>query len=206
MEAILIPVKRLSEAKERLAGVLDPPARRRLALAMLGDVLGAAGGWPLRAVVTSDADAASLAIEAGWDVVGDPGTGLNGAVGTGTAALATAGATALLVLPFDVPLVTAGELAALFGSEAEVVVARSDDGGTTGLLRRPPEAIAPSFGPGSADAHARAAAAAGIRFASLRLPGLRLDVDDAGDLRRLAASPARNPSVRLAQELLAALP
>src|SRR2546427_201676 len=58
MEAILIPVKRFDEAKLRLAGVLGPGARRRLALSMLGDVLAAAAGWPLRVLVTSDADAA----------------------------------------------------------------------------------------------------------------------------------------------------
>ena len=44
MEAILIPVKRLSESKLRLAGVLGPPQRRRLALSMLADVLLAAAG------------------------------------------------------------------------------------------------------------------------------------------------------------------
>jgi len=205
VEAILIPVKRLSEAKLRLAGVLGPAERRRLALAMLADVLEAAGAWPLRVVVTSDTDAASLAQAVGWAIVPDPGSGLNDAVAAGTTAIATAGATALLVLPFDVPLVTGLDLRTLFSSDADVAVARSDDGGTTGLLRRPPAAIAASFGPRSADAHASAAAVAGLRFASLRLPGLSLDVDDADDLRRLAESGRNNGSVHLAQELLAAL-
>ncbi|HWD72182.1 MAG TPA: 2-phospho-L-lactate guanylyltransferase [Actinomycetota bacterium] len=204
MEAILIPVKRLSESKLRLAGVLGPPQRRRLALSMLADVLHAAAGWPLRMVVTSDRDAASMARSAGWSIVPDPGSGLNDAVAEGTTAGASAGATALLVLPFDVPLVTGRDLEALFATDADVVVARSDDGGTSGLLRRPPAVIAARFGPDSARSHAGAAGVAGLRVRSLRLPGLSLDVDEPADLRRLAASGLDHASVKVARELLAA--
>ena len=204
MEAILIPVKRLSESKLRLAGVLGPPQRRRLALSMFADVLGAAAGWPLRMVVTSDRDAAGMARSEGWSIVPDPGSGLNEAVAAGTTAGASAGATALLVLPFDVPLVTGRELKALFATDADVVVARSDDGGTSGLVRRPPGAIAARFGPDSARSHAGAAAMAGLRVQTVRLPGLSLDIDDPGDLRRLAASGLVLASVTVARELLAA--
>jgi 2-phospho-L-lactate guanylyltransferase len=203
VEAILIPVKRLPESKLRLAGVLGPAQRRRLALSMLSDVLLAAAGWPLRVVVTSDPDAASMARSVGWSIVPDPGSGLNDAVAEGTSVTATAGATALLVLPFDVPLVTSPELEALFAIDADVVVARSDDGGTSGLLRRPPGAITARFGPDSASSHAGAAGIVGLRVESLRLPGLSLDVDDPGDLRRLAASGLDHASVKVARELLA---
>jgi 2-phospho-L-lactate/phosphoenolpyruvate guanylyltransferase len=204
VEAILIPVKNLPESKLRLAGVLGPAERRRLALSMLADVLLAAAGWPLRMVVTSDPDAASMARSEGWSVVADPRSGLNDAVAEGTAAAASVGATALLVLPFDVPLVTSGELRALYATDADVVVACSDDGGTSGLLRRPPGAIAARFGPDSARSHAEAAGMAGLRAESVRLHGLSLDVDDPGDLRRLAASGLDRASVRVARELLAA--
>jgi 2-phospho-L-lactate guanylyltransferase len=204
VEAILIPVKGLAESKLRLAGVLGPPQRGRLALSMLADVLLAAAGWPLRMLVTSDPAAASLARSAGWSIVADPGSGLNDAVAVGTASATSAGATALLVLPCDVPLVTRRELEAVFATDADVVVARSDDGGTNGLLRRPPGAITARFGPNSADAHAGAAGTARLRVASLRLPGLVLDVDDADDLRCLAGSSLDHASVRLARELLAA--
>ena len=39
LESILIPVKRLDQAKLRLSQRLAPPDRRRLGLAMLADVL-----------------------------------------------------------------------------------------------------------------------------------------------------------------------
>ena len=203
MEAILIPVKRLADATARLAGVLDPSGRRRLALAMLTDVVAAAEAWPIRMVVTADPEAAVVARSVGWRVLDDPGSGLNGAVAAGTVASVAAGASSLLVLPFDVPLVTPDELRGVFAVDADVVVARSDDGGTSALLRRPPGAIAAAVGAGSAAVHAAAALRAGLRVASIRVPGLNLDVDESEDLRRLAASGSVNGSARIARELLA---
>jgi 2-phospho-L-lactate guanylyltransferase len=205
-DAILIPVKRLEDAKLRLHPALGPDARRRLALAMLDDVLAAAASWPLRLICTADAEVASLGEPAGWSIVDDPGPDLNAAVAAGTAAALAGGAAALLVLPFDVPLVVPAELAAIFGAGADVVVAPSDDGGTAALLRRPPGAIDPAFGPGSAGRHLAAAAASGLRAEEVRLPGLRLDVDDLEDLRRLAAAPGTARSIQVARELVAAVP
>ena len=69
--------------------------------------------------------------------------------GANTRALEKARGLPADALIFDVqtfPLVTGQELAALFATDADVVVARSDDGGTSGLLRRPPGAIAARFG------------------------------------------------------------
>lgn len=205
MEAVLIPVKRLDGAKGRLAEVLGPEARRRLALAMVTDVLAAAAACPVRLLVTSDPEVALVAEHAGWQVIEDPGSGLNGAVDAGTRRAVDLAVTALLVIPVDIPLVAAGDLRDLFDTDAEVVVARSDDGGTTGLLRRPPGAIRPRFGPGSAEQHAAAARDAGLRVDVVRLPGLALDIDDLADLRRLAGSGREGGSISLARELVEAL-
>ncbi len=45
---ILIPVKNLKEAKQRLSPVLDQSARTELAQAMLHDVVDALAFWPNR--------------------------------------------------------------------------------------------------------------------------------------------------------------
>jgi 2-phospho-L-lactate guanylyltransferase len=169
---------------------------------MLTDVLGAAEAWPLRMVVTADAAAASVARQAGWAVVADPGSGLNAAIAAGTAKGVAEGATALLVLPSDVPLVNAREIRSVFDADADVAVARSDDGGTTGLLRRPPQVIEATFGPDSASAHLQAGQRAGLRVRSLRLPGLALDVDTLEDLRLLARAQDGASSVKVARDLL----
>ena len=61
---VVIPVKRFDEAKERLAGPVDPETRAKLAEAMLEDVLSALDESRMifaRIVVTSDDGAAAAA-------------------------------------------------------------------------------------------------------------------------------------------------
>ncbi|MGH2768990.1 MAG: 2-phospho-L-lactate guanylyltransferase [Actinomycetota bacterium] len=201
MEGILIPVKRLEEAKGRLAR-LGPAGRRRLALAMLADVLHATADWPFRLMVTSDPQARALGRAGGLALIPDPGLGLNRAIDAGTLEATRAGIRALLVLPSDVPLVSAAEVSRLFSLDAQLVIARSDDGGTSALLRRPPAVIGARFGPSSAAAHALAGQLAGLRVLAPRMASLALDVDDITDVGRLAASRADRKSVAIARELL----
>src|SRR5512146_1579777 len=110
---ILVPVKNLSAAKQRLAAVLDQERRTQLARAMLKDVLAAAAAVPSRPevmVVTSDPFAHSLAKHHGFRVLDDPeNPGETGAIAIATRAAESHGADFTLVLPGDIPLVTAGE-------------------------------------------------------------------------------------------------
>ena len=203
LETIVIPVKRLAEAKLRLSEKLHPGDRRKLGLAMLADVLRATDKWHSRLIVTDDPDAEAVGLAFGCSLVADPGRGLNAALEAGTAAAIDAGAAMVLVLPSDVPLVTTDDVASLFGYSESVVVAASSDGGTNALLRRPPDAIAPQFGLRSAEAHRRAAEIAGLDCRVLELSSLRLDVDRYADLVELSRLPAGGESTRLANELVA---
>ncbi|MFY9588743.1 MAG: 2-phospho-L-lactate guanylyltransferase, partial [Actinomycetota bacterium] len=72
MRVVLIPMKPLAAAKERLSPALSVNERRRLSLAMLADVIAAAEGFDRVWVLNSDAAAADLAHEAGVDAVPDP--------------------------------------------------------------------------------------------------------------------------------------
>lgn len=202
MESILIPVKRLDQAKLRLSQRLAPPDRRRLGLAMLADVLRATEKWSHRLIVTSDQDAEAVGLAFGCSLVADPGEGLNAAVQAGTLAAEAAGASTLLVLPSDVPMVTSDDVNSLFSYPEDVVVARSADGGTNALLRRPPGALDPAFGPGSAKRHYEQAQEAGLSCRSVELSSLVLDIDQYGDLVTLGTLANLRESVRLAKELL----
>jgi 2-phospho-L-lactate/phosphoenolpyruvate guanylyltransferase len=52
----------------------------------------------------------------------------------------------------------------------------------------PPDAIEPSFGPGSFARHVAAAEAGQLAYRAAEVPGLALDVDTPGDLAELAAA------------------
>ena len=71
---ILIPVKSLANAKQRLASLLDQPTRTELAKAMLFDVLETLSTWASRpevGVVTSDPFAIELARRFEFQIISD---------------------------------------------------------------------------------------------------------------------------------------
>jgi 2-phospho-L-lactate guanylyltransferase len=184
MRVVLIPMKPLAGAKERLAPALDPAERRHLSLAMLADVIAAARGFERVWVLNSDPDAASLARDAGVEAVDDPapGLGLNASLAAATARAIADGAEGVLVVSADLPSVAADDLAAVC---AQPGVALATDGkhvGTNALWRSPPDLIGVAFGPASLAAHATLAWDAGVGARVVERPGLALDVDTPADL------------------------
>ncbi|MFQ5775577.1 MAG: 2-phospho-L-lactate guanylyltransferase [Kiloniellaceae bacterium] len=198
----VVPVKRLDAAKHRLADVLAPAERRALARAMLEDVLGALGaarGLAGIAVVSADRDVICLTRKFGARVLAETGPpDLNAAVRGAARVLAAKGCAPMLVVPADVPLVTAAEiqriLAAHQGAPAVTLVPARDGEGTNGLACSPPDVIAPCFGEDSLARHLEAARRRGIAPTVVRLSGLGLDVDTPADLRALLARPPRTRS------------
>lgn len=189
----LVPVKRFTSAKQRLGGLLDGAGRAALARAMLDDLLallacdGALAGT---LVVGEDPQARALCRRHGAAFVGAPDAeGLNGAVARGAQALARRGASAMLVVPTDLPGLGLADLAALRSALAAsdvALVAAERDGGTNLLASRVPLAIAPAYGPASFARHRAAARAAGLTVAEPDCPGARADLDRPEDLPALA--------------------
>ena len=197
-------------AKSRLAEVLSGPERQALALAMLADVLEVCGAAHLAGTVAVvDVPAAQAVAErAGAVVCGDPGRGdMNAAVASGIAVASARGATTVVVLPGDIPLLAAEDLATLAaaaaGAPRTVVLGASHDGlGTNALLLRPPTVIAPAFGPPSLARHAAAARAAGALTVVRTGLGLASDLDTPADLARLrlAGGVGRHTAAALAAQ------
>lgn len=201
MEAILIPVKTLGDAKQRLSSFLTPQERTELGLAMLADVLAETAGWKMRFLVTRDPRASDLGRSLGCEIVPEHEAGLNAALALGTKHAIAANVRRLLVLPADVPAVTEEDLCALFAFSEQVVVVSSSDGGTTALLRSPPDVIGTAFGDDSARTHLGKAGSAGVRARHARAASLLLDVDDYSDLMDLAEQPLERRSAALARKL-----
>ena len=93
---ILVPVKNLVDAKQRLSPILSPEERFALAQAMCEDVLQALARWQSRpsvAVVTSDSFARDLAARFNFEVVADDNSGETSAIEMATAVCKERGAT-----------------------------------------------------------------------------------------------------------------
>lgn len=183
----VVPLRSPGDGKTRLAPALGPDARAALAGAMLADVVGALREAAVDVVVAAGGPAAATAAAAlGAPVVMDgPGVAsLDAAVDHARRRLEPAAA--LLVVQADLPLLTADDVRALVAGQDPVVVAPTDDGGTSALLRRPPSVMATAFGPDSGRAHRDLARAAGLRARVVRRPGLAHDVDVLSDLHALS--------------------
>ena len=119
---------------------------------------------------------------------------MNPALVGGLALARSRGAERALVLPADVPLATAAEIAEIVGSASSgarsqmTVVPSRDGAGTNALLLSPPDAMQPEFGEGSFVRHVAQAVALGLEFRVLRLPGIAADIDEPRDLDVLATA------------------
>jgi 2-phospho-L-lactate guanylyltransferase len=194
MRVVAVPVKSLSRAKTRLSPALTGLERGALTLAMLEDVLDAAlsvPGWETW-VISPDEVALEVAAGRGARPIPEARPPLANAIRQVEAKAKQDGATALAVLPADVPLVTAETLHEALRTLGAVVLARSADGsGTSLLLRRPPRAIPARFGPDSFRRHLELAAERGLPVSVVERRELSFDVDRPDDILTLLADGRR---------------
>ena len=194
MRVVAVPVKSLSRAKTRLSPALTGLERGALTLAMLEDVLDAAlsvPGWETW-VISPDEVALEVAAGRGARPIPEAKPPLANAIRQVEAKAKQDGATALAVLPADVPLVTVDTLHEALRTLGAVVLARSADGsGTSLLLRRPPRAIPARFGPDSFRRHLELAAERGLPVSVVERRELSFDVDRPDDILTLLADGQR---------------
>jgi 2-phospho-L-lactate guanylyltransferase len=179
--AVLVVPFRGPDAKSRLATA--PVARRALALAMLGDVLGACVAVGETRLASSDDEARAVAAFLGCVVADDPGGGQGAAVAS---ALATAPRGSLAVVNADLPCATPSDLEALLAAAPGALALVEARDGTTNALAFPTHAaFAPLYGPGSAARFRAHAGGHGLDVVTVALPNLVDDVDTLADLRGL---------------------
>ena len=193
MRFVVIPVKELSRAKERLSTLLEPQERMRLAAAMLGDVLRAVSestAADRSFVVTLDAEAMRIARSYGIEVLKeDSQTSESASIDWASRRCAALGADAVLRIPGDVPLVTARDIDDLLRSPLKppgVVLVPSLDGlGTNAVLKSPPTALPSRFGHDSLRRHLEDARTLNLSCEVRAVANLALDIDDTADLKEL---------------------
>jgi 2-phospho-L-lactate guanylyltransferase len=190
MRYILIPVKDLRRAKQRLALLMTQEERTRLAWAMLENTFAAAASArnvDRVAVVTLYAPAIELARKYGMElIIETEQISESASVDFGSKEAKNRGAAAVLRLPIDLPLVTAGDIETILEYDGEapsiVVVPSRDGAGTNAILRRPPDLFPSHFGPGSLAKHLAEAAAAKASCRVIELHRIALDIDDPSDV------------------------
>ncbi|MFI5115043.1 MAG: 2-phospho-L-lactate guanylyltransferase [Terriglobales bacterium] len=201
---ILVPVKNLADAKQRLSSILSPEERFALAQAMCEDVLQALARWqsrPAVAVVTSDSFARDLAARFNFEVVADDlNSGETSAIEMATAVCRERGAASTLVVPADIPLIDSSELQKIVDSAppgGAVLVPDAAGRGTNAAWRSPSDLFPLRFGNDSFLPHLAAAKATGLPCVVLKLPGIARDVDRPEDLRELAGASGERRSQKL---------
>ncbi|MGH3559943.1 MAG: 2-phospho-L-lactate guanylyltransferase [Mycobacterium sp.] len=200
---LIIAVKRVSDAKTRLAPVFSAQTRENVVLAMLADTLTAAanvGSLRCITVITPDDAAAAVAADLGADVLSDPTPQghpdpLNNAIAAAERVVAES-VSNIVVLQGDLPALQTQELteaiAAARQHKRSFVADRLGTG--TAALCAFGTALDPRFGPDSSARHRRSGA---IELTGA-WPGLRCDIDTPDDLtvaRRLGVGPATTRAV-----------
>jgi 2-phospho-L-lactate/phosphoenolpyruvate guanylyltransferase len=205
---ILIPVKGFKAAKQRLASVLSLEERSAFARAMLEDVLcsiTAGADHPRVALITGDSEAQQLAARFGLEIIEDREvSGETQAVAMATRVCIERGATSILVIPGDIPLVEAREIQVVLSALPEppetpgvVLVPAHDGRGTNAALLRPPGLVELRFGNDSFEPHLRAARESSQLCEILRLRGIGLDIDNPAELAQLLKVETRTESQKL---------
>lgn len=191
---VIIPVKTLARGKSRLASVLSLEERMNLSIAMLKDMLECICSFPHAdtVIVSSDPLVKDVAEEYRAMVVEDThehGVNMAVALADGIAR----GYDASVVLPHDLPLITAVDLVMLHESASHharciVITPSSRLDGTNVLLRRPPDVIRTHYDEDSYILHLREALASSAKVKMLLSRRLMLDVDEPDDLNEVMAS------------------
>ena len=186
---VLIPLKRLDDAKSRLANVLTAEERSALMLELLEGVLAAADEADLGPITIVSSEPALPDGVAHFD---DQGLAWNDALAAAMREVVTEPIAA--VVSADLPRVTAEDFQALVAATPDrgLAIARAHDGGTNAVSMRPPGAVPTHFGePSSAAVHAQTTATAGLAARLVDVPGLAFDVDTPADLAELREAAPR---------------
>jgi 2-phospho-L-lactate guanylyltransferase len=202
----VVPLKILSQAKSRLAPAFDSQERREFVLSMLKDVLNTLRDSELVTrifLVTRQEDIGLKLDVTGIDILADSAdTNLNSALRVATSFVRNHhGERPLIIIPGDVPLITESDIHGILTLAEQVdpplvVAASSDNGGTSALLRKPPDAIDVQFGLSSFRNHQDVAKNKGIAFLEYQSPTLALDIDTPDDLQALLNYQADNATTQ----------
>jgi 2-phospho-L-lactate guanylyltransferase len=186
---VIVLVKDLDQAKQRLGDVLDPKARRALAVRNAERAIRAASAGDHRLVIGGSAEVKDIADRLGAEaLIERRQQGQNVAAKLGIAHALKNKARAVLILSSDLPLVTQEsvrdmlDVAGRIAPPAVVAAPALGRGGTNAIYISPPDAISLHFGEDSLTAFRQEAETKGVNFAVHKSEAMALDLDEPEDL------------------------
>lgn len=190
---VLVLIKDFDAAKQRLRPALGTKSRRALARRNARLAVSAAFAGERVLVVAGSEEVAEISRSWGADVLLEPREeGQNTAAERGIKRASEAGASAVLVLSSDLPLVTEQsvrellDLAARHRAPVAVAVPAIGRGGTNALYLSPPDAIGLHFGDDSLVKFQEDAESRGVEFVVHHSDAMALDLDEPSDLASLS--------------------
>ncbi len=209
LKFILVPVKDLSKANERLASVLSKKQRTDLAYVMLEDVFSAVGESKLadnRVIVTLDRKAEKMAIEEGFDVIREETQlGESSSVDLAMQVCRKMGAKSVLVIPGDTPLITGEDLDFVLEKEQKgksvILIPSEDELGTNAILRKPPDSIPSMFGDDSFRKHKEEAERRYVPYDVYKNFNISIDIDEPEDIETFSLHGSHTKTYRKLLEL-----
>jgi 2-phospho-L-lactate/phosphoenolpyruvate guanylyltransferase len=182
---VVIPVKSPGEGKSRLSGVLDAPARARLARAMLLRVHAAvATAGNVAGVILAGTDRNGLPAELPLIAATKPG--LNTDLAAVLEWAKSSAARRLVIIAGDLPLLAARDVELLAAASDGIVAIAPDrhETGTNALSLPLPQAAGfrLAFGPDSYALHRAEAQRLALAIQVIRSRGLAHDIDEPADL------------------------
>lgn len=201
---IIVPVKRFSDAKTRLAGLLTAAERAALAELLAATVLeqlALVQNVRRVIVVSSEPSVAHLVARQGFDLLCDDPRipGLNPAITGAVQHALSSGASDVGVVFSDLPLFTADEFSQIVrqhldGGARKVTLVPDRFGvGTNVRLCRPGDLLPPLYGRNSASEYLRAATACGAELHIAASTRLSHDLDHPGDIAAILALHPHHP-------------
>lgn len=186
----IVPVKPLRRGKSRLSGVLSEDERTMLNYTMLANTLKSLSGVKAvvkTLVISRDPAALTLAREFGaLTLQEDSNSELNQALQRATVMAQIWAAQSVLILPADLPLITAEKVQKLIdlASKPPMIVIAPDRRreGTNALLMNPTGLINYAFGPNSFQKHLEEAQRYRVRYEICEDTSFGLDLDVPEDL------------------------
>ena len=189
---VIIPVKQLSKTKSRLASVLSSEDRANLTLKLLKrlfSVVGDVEEIEKVLVVSRDETVVRLTTELNHIALSEPaGADLNESIQFAFSHAQISGASYVLILPSDLPLITSADLEMLLSQvvddglmETAVICPDAIQMGTNALLLPIGKPFQFRYGVGSFEQHLEEAIQNGLDMLPVVIPNIQFDLDTEED-------------------------